>query len=434
MIKGNDMSTSTPAMEQSPNQETKTKTLLDSAVNNTSIFSRKGLLDRLFTAWFDRLVYPQIWEDPEVDIQALKLNSQSRIFTISSGGCNALNYLTERPESVTVVDLNEAHIALIKLKLTAIKHLPDQAAFFDFFGKADLKKNLDRYNADIKPNLDAKTLAYWEAKTSIFGKKRITQFTDGFYRHGLLGQFIGLIHWVSKRQGYDISKVMLAHTLKEQQTLFDQHIAPVFETRLVKFLCNRSIVMYSLGIPPAQFEEMDQESKQERQGMHDLLKERARRLACDFPIKDNYFAWQAFNRSYDIVHRQAVPRYLKADQFGTLQSEQDNVHVFHQSMTERLKAMPNQSLNAYLFLDAQDWMDAQQLTELWQEVNRTAMPNARVVFRTAGTTSPLEAKLPTELLENWHTDALQNQLWTREDRSGIYGGVFAYYLADHKTD
>ncbi len=420
------MSASIPTIEQQIN----TKVLLDSAVNNTSIFSRKGILDRLFTTWFDRLVYPQIWEDPEVDIQALKLNSQSRIFTISSGGCNALNYLTEHPESVTVVDLNEAHIALIKLKLTAIKHLPDQTAFFDFFGKADLNKNLDRYHADIKPNLDEKTLAYWEAKTSIFGKKRISQFTDGFYRHGLLGQFIGLIHWLSKRLGYDISKVMLANSLNDQQRLFDQHVAPVFETRLVKFLCNRPIVMYSLGIPPAQFEEMHQESKHDRQGMHDLLKERARRLACDFPLKGNYFAWQAFNRSYDIVHREAVPRYLKTDQFDTLQLEEHKVDVFHQSMTERLKAMPAKSLNAYLFLDAQDWMDAQQLTELWQEVNRTAMPNARVVFRTAGTISPLEEKLPKELLQNWHTDSLQNELWTREDRSAIYGGVFAYYLID----
>lgn len=154
------MSASMPTIEQPTNQQTNTKALLDSAVNNTTIFSRKGLLDRVFTSWFDRLVYPQIWEDPEVDIQALKLNSHSRIFTISSGGCNVLNYLTEHPESITVVDLNEAHIALIKLKLTAIKHLPDQTAFFDFFGKADLKKNLDRYYAYIKPHLDEKTLAY----------------------------------------------------------------------------------------------------------------------------------------------------------------------------------------------------------------------------------------------------------------------------------
>lgn len=412
--------------QTSINTANNTKQLLESAVNNTGWFSRKGLMDRLFTVWFDRLVYPQIWEDPEVDIAALKLNADSRIFTISSGGCNVLNYLTEQPASITVVDLNEAHIALIKLKLAAIEHLPDEAAFFDFFGKANLQKNLDRYHAYIQPHLDAKTREYWEGKEGLSRKPRIAMFSEGFYRFGLLGNFIGLIHWVSKRLGYDISQIMQARTQEEQEQLFARHVAPVFDTRLLKFLCNRTVVLYSLGIPPAQYEEMNQESKEKAQGMHELLKERARRLACDYPLKDNYFAWQAYNREYDLDQRQALPRYLKAEHFASLQQHANKVNVHHESMTERLKAMPANSLNAYLFLDAQDWMNEQQLAELWIQVNRTAMPNARVVFRTAGTHSPLELKLPKELLQHWHTDAAANREWTRRDRSAIYGGVFVY--------
>ncbi|BCN92483.1 S-adenosylmethionine--diacylglycerol 3-amino-3-carboxypropyl transferase [Thiomicrorhabdus immobilis] len=420
-------STTLDALTQTP----KTKTLLDSAVNNTSIFSRKGFLDRLFTTWFDRLVYPQIWEDPEVDIQALQINNQSRVFTISSGGCNVLNYLTEQPELIEVVDLNEAHIALIKLKLVAIEHLPNSEAFFDFFGKANLLKNLDRYEAYIKPHLDNETLAYWESKERPWSKKRITYFTNGFYKHGLLGHFIGLIHWTGKRLGYDISKIMQARTLEEQQQGFDQHVAPIFDTKLLKFLCNRSMVMYSLGIPPAQFDEMDKQSQDSKLGMHNLLKERARQLACDFPLDENYFAWQAFNREYDIKHRKAIPRYLKKEAFAVLKSNQSKVKVSHTSMTERLKSLPDNSLNAYLFLDAQDWMDERQLTELWQEVNRTAMPNARVVFRTAGETSPLETKLADEILNQWQTNQENNQAWTKQDRSGIYGGVHLYIRKPH---
>ena len=404
----------------------KTKVLLNSAVNNRPFFSRKGFLDRLFTKWFDRLVYPQIWEDPEVDIQALQLNAESRIFTISSGGCNVLNYLTLQPKSIEVVDLNEAHVALIRLKLAAIQHLPSAEAFFDFFGRADLTKNLDRYDAYIKPNLDPATLQYWESRQHPWSKKRIEYFTDGFYRHGLLGHFIGLIHWTSQRLGYDISQIMQARTLQEQHELFERHVAPVFDTRLLKILSNRPMVMYSLGIPPAQFEEMASESKNSKLGMHNLLKERARKLACDFPLEDNYFAWQAFNRQYDIKHRQALPRYLQAQHFATLKASYDRVHVSHTSMTDRLKALPDCSLNAYLFLDAQDWMDPNQLTELWREVNRTAMPGARVVFRTAGEASPLESKLPVELLCHWQTDLLENQALSKADRSGIYGAVHLY--------
>jgi len=411
----------------------KTKELVSSAVHNTTIFSRKGFLDRLFTTWFDRLVYPQIWEDPEVDIQALQINKQSRVFTISSGGCNVLNYLTEEPESIEVVDLNEAHIALIKLKLAAIEHLPNSEAFFDFFGRANLYKNIDRYEAYLKPNLDLETLNYWESKERPWSKKRIEYFTDGFYKHGLLGHFIGLIHWTSKRFGYDISKIMQARTMEEQQKLFDEHVAPVFDTRLLKFLCNRSMVMYSLGIPPAQFDEMNKESKDAQIGMHTLLKEKARQLGCDFPLNENYFAWQAFNREYDVKHRKAVPRYLKKASFETLQSNFNKVHVTHISMTERLKDLPDNSLNAYLFLDAQDWMDGTQLTELWSEVNRTAMPNARVVFRTAGEISPLEEKLPGTLLSQWQTNPENNQSFTKQDRSGIYGGVHLYIRSQDNT-
>lgn len=406
-----------------------TQNLLNDAVQNTSIFSLKGVQDRLFARWFNRLVYPQIWEDPEVDIAALNLNAESRIFTISSGGCNVLNYLSVQPQHITVVDLNEAHIALLNLKLAALKHLPDFNAFFDFFGRANLAKNIDHYHAYLKPHLDPKTLAYWEGKEHWYSKKRIEFFADGFYQHGLLGNFIGLIHWTGRQLGYDISKVMQAHTLEEQTQLFDTHVAPIFNTRLLKFLANRPVVLYSLGIPPAQFNEMVEQSSQQNLGMHTLLAARARRLACQFDLKTNYFAWQAFNRQYDIEHRQALPRYLQAPHFNAISQGQSNVEVFHQSMTERLKAMPPRSLNAYLFLDAQDWMDAQQLTELWQEVNRTAQPNARVVFRTAGESSPLEGKLPAHLLTHWRTDPSANRAYTEQDRSGIYGGVHVYLHA-----
>lgn len=255
---------------------------------------------------------------------------------------------------------------------------------------------------------------------------RIHLFTRNFYRFGLLGQFIGLIHWVSRRLGYDISQIMQAKTLEEQHSLFAKHVAPVFDTRLLRWLCNRPFVLYSLGIPPSQFNEMAENSKQQQQGMHQLLKERARRLACDYPLEENYFAWQAFAREYDHQARKAVPRYLQKPHFEILQNSYHKVDVHHQSMTERLTQMPNNSLTSYLFLDAQDWMDAQQLNQLWQEVDRTAQAGARVVFRTAGTSSPLEEKLSTDLLAKWQTDPSENAQWTRQDRSAIYGAVFVY--------
>ncbi len=78
--------------------------LLKTAVHEHKAISKRGFLERLFTMSFRGFVYPQIWEDPEVDLEALKLDKTSRIMTIASGGCNVMNYLTESPEKVKVID------------------------------------------------------------------------------------------------------------------------------------------------------------------------------------------------------------------------------------------------------------------------------------------------------------------------------------------
>ena len=64
--------------------------LLRDAVSNSK--GGSGFLQRLFAVWFDAFVYNQIWEDPRVDLEALELDGDSRVLTISSGGCNAMNY------------------------------------------------------------------------------------------------------------------------------------------------------------------------------------------------------------------------------------------------------------------------------------------------------------------------------------------------------
>ena len=88
---------------------------LRKAVHHHRLTSRRGLLERMFTLWFRGFVYNQIWEDPRVDAQALGLGPESSLLTISSGGCNVLNYLIHRPRRIVAVDLNANHMALLRL-------------------------------------------------------------------------------------------------------------------------------------------------------------------------------------------------------------------------------------------------------------------------------------------------------------------------------
>lgn len=402
----------------------KDRLLREAVLQDHKPTSKRGLLDRLFTLAFSGFVYPQIWEDPEVDLEALKIDSSSRIVTIASGGCNIMNYMSEQPAKIKAVDLNPAHVALSRLKVIAAKHLPDYESFFLFFGHADDKRNIENYDKYIAPNLDAFSRKYWESWSLLDGR-RINYFTKNIYQFGLLGRSISFVHILAKIYGKDPRAILNAKTLEEQKEIFNRTLAPLFDKKAVKVLCNMPISLYGLGIPPSQFDELVASSNGD---MASLLKSRLERLACGFPIQDNYFAWQAFGRGYDFKHKKALPRYLTEESYKKIKECSDKVEVHHASMTAFLQSQPVESFDCYVFLDAQDWMNAQQIQALWKEVMRTARPGARVIFRTAGEHTPLTTKLPNDILNNWSYDASACKKMGERDRSSIYGGFHVYTL------
>lgn len=407
------------------------KRLLEQAVvHDFKPISKRGFLERLFAFAFRGFVYPQIWEDPEVDLPALKIDDESRIMTIASGGCNVMNYLTEGPRRVKAVDLNPAHVALTRLKITALKHLPDYESFFKFFGHADTKENIANYEKYIAPNLDPFSKKYWESYSLLDGR-RINYFRKNLYQFGLLGRTITLVHLLSRIYGTDPRELLKAQTMEEQREIFNRTLGPLFDKPLVKKMFSWPVSLYGLGIPPSQYDEL---KKVAHQGdMAQLMKARLERLACDFPIQDNYFAWQAFGRGYDRVNKRAVPRYLTKENYEKIKNYADRVEVYHTSMTGFLESQPAESLDCYVFLDAQDWMNKDQLNELWNGVMRTARPGARVIFRTAGDDSPLTNALPSEMLAKWQYDPAASVEAVKHDRSSIYGGFHVYTLIDSGT-
>jgi S-adenosylmethionine-diacylglycerol 3-amino-3-carboxypropyl transferase len=401
-------------------------TAIKKAVYRQAPSKKQALLDRLFAHWFARFVYNQIWEDPVVDLEALELQPDSRVVTIASGGCNILNYLVADPAQITALDLNPAHIALTRLKLTALKHLPDHEAFFQFFGVAKHKDNVDLYRSHLADKLDPAARAFWEHR-SLIGQERIEFFAKGLYRKALLGKFIGFLHAFARVADRHPERLLEARSMAEQREIYDREIEPLFELKLVRLLARQPIVLYSLGIPANQFDAMRSDSSGD---LAELIRGRIRRLACDFDLSENYFAWQAFGRHYDVKERRATPPYLKAENYTTIRDRLDRVETRLQSMTDYLGEQDAGSKDRYILLDSVDWMDATMLADLWTQIRRTSKPGARVIFRTAGAESPFKEKLDpvqfARLFEGWHYHEDQSKRWLTQDRSAIYGGFHLY--------
>ena len=400
--------------------------LVHEAVHRYRPLSREGLSERLFTLAFSGLVYPQIWEDPAVDLAAMQITPDHHVVTIASGGCNVMSYLSASPARITAVDLNRSHVALTRLKLAGIRHLPSWDAFYRFFGEADEVGNIRAFRHCIEPHLDPETRAFWQGRGAA-GRRRIALFSANIYRRGLLGRFIGAGHRLARLYGVDLSDFVKARNVREQRAFFDSKIAPLFDKRLVRWLTRRPASLFGLGIPPAQYRELKETGEGD---IASVLRSRLERLACGFPLRENYFAWQAFNRGYAPGGSGPVPLYLQQDLYPRIREAASRVEVRRISMTRALAALAPDSVDRVVLLDAQDWMRSDQLDALWSEITRTARPGARVIFRTAGVASILPGRLAPALLDRWHYEKERSRELTAMDRSSIYGGFHLYCLKD----
>ena len=237
-----------------PDQETHlANALVRDAALQAAPTTKRGILERVFARLFEGLVYAQIWEDPEVDLAALELGPTSRLVTIASGGCNVMSYLTADPMHVQAVDLNPAHVALLKLKLAAARHLPHYEASAPSSPRPTPPTICGSTSAS-SPRTSRPRCATSGTSRDLAGRRRIAMFSRNLYSHGLLGRTIQLGHVVCRLHGKRPQRMLDARDIAEQRRLFEDELAPVFDSRLVRKLADLPAAYFGLGIPPAQFD------------------------------------------------------------------------------------------------------------------------------------------------------------------------------------
>ncbi len=394
--------------------------LIADAVRNSRAEGEATVWDRLFAFWFRRLVYTQIWEDPEADLAALQLPIGSTIVTISSGGCNALSYLTARPAQVYAVDLNEAHLSLLKLKLAGLRAFSSYGEFWQFFGEACSRVNSELYRRRLWLMLDADARAYWD-KRNVIGRPRHAYFTDGFYRHGMLGRFIGLAHLLAKICRIDLGVLLNGGIDAPERIAAVDRLKRLFHSRLAGLITATPALLFSLGIPPQQRVLLGAGAP-----LNEVLLERLLRLINGHPNDSNYFAWQALHRGYRGPGDRCLPPYLQAGQFERMRNGAGLIIPVHANLRGFLESLPAREVDAVVLLDSQDWMAPEEIRALWNAIDRTGSDNVRVIFRTAGKQSPLEAAELAPLREIWRRDQARSDIGFARDRSGIYGGFHCY--------
>jgi len=129
-----------------------------------------------------QLIYNTSWEDPRIDRQLLKLDGASRVVMITSAGCNALDYLLDRPAEIHAVDVNFRQNALLELKLAMIRrgHFGDLFEMFGLGSHSDCKTIYRSVQRDL-PEFARK---FWDGRMNFFNPGGLKK---SFYYHGTAG-------------------------------------------------------------------------------------------------------------------------------------------------------------------------------------------------------------------------------------------------------
>jgi len=119
------------------------------------------------------------------------------------GGATRCPISAAKPAQVYAIDLNEAHLSLLKLKLAGLRAFSKYADFWQFFARAPrppipsfITGGCSRCSMPMRALTG--TSATWSERP------RHAISPDGFYRHGMLGRFIGLAHLLAKCARIDL--------------------------------------------------------------------------------------------------------------------------------------------------------------------------------------------------------------------------------------
>jgi S-adenosylmethionine-diacylglycerol 3-amino-3-carboxypropyl transferase len=237
----------------------------------------------------------------------------------------------------------------------------------------------------------------------------------------MMGRFIGVAHVVARLARIDLLALLTADVDAPKRLEALDRLHRLFHSRLARLLTRTPALLFSLGIPPRQRALLGGGAP-----LNEVLYDRLFRLINGHPNDSNYFAWQALQRRYAGPGDHCLPPYLQRSRFARMRNDAGLIIPVHSNLQQFLESLPAREVDAVVLLDSQDWMAPEEIRTLWDTIDRAGSDQVAVIFRTAGTESPLESDALAPLHEIWRRDEERSAIGFELDQSGVYGGFHCY--------
>lgn len=351
------------------------------------------------------LIFTVNWEDPESDVKAIAMKPGQSLLTITSGGCNTLNFLLNDPERIYAVDINPAQTWLMEFKIACIKNL-NHDEFISLLGLKDCEDRLTLFSK-IEHDLSNEANLFWNSNIKMIKKGILCNGKfEGFVK--IAGNILSLLQGKKK-----IAKLLSLQTVKEQKEFYSKRWDNKRWKMIFRLMFNKKRLAKK-GLVAEYFHFDDG-----AQSFSESFYNRARKALCDIPVRNNYFLSVYLTGKYS--NESGLPLYLLSQHYEHIKSNVDRIKLITADTKYWLESMPGSIIDGFCLSNICELMSEEDTKKLFTEVIRTARPGAKICFRNL----MIPREIPNDLVEVKKNESLSNELLAK-DRSFVYSKVAAY--------
>ena len=310
---------------------------------------------------FSEIRYAQCWEDADVLLDALDINSGHICLSIASAGDNTMAMLSRAPERVIAIDLSVAQLACLHLRVAAYQAL-EHHEMLELIGSRESQRREALY-LRCRKLLPSEARIFWDSHSS--------EIANGFGGAGKFERYLALFrHYILPliHSPQTIKELMQDKTEPDREKFYET----VWNTRrwkaVFKIFFSR-FVMGRLGRDPEFF-------KYVKGDVAARILARTQTAATQLnPAENPYLQWILTGS-----HTTALPFALRSENFDSIRSNLDRLEIRQQSLEEFLAGSQSHTIDRFNLSNIFEYVSLPGYHELLHELVRASRDEARMVY------------------------------------------------------
>jgi S-adenosylmethionine-diacylglycerol 3-amino-3-carboxypropyl transferase len=311
----------------------------------------------------EQLLYACVWEDEDLLADTLAVGPEDDVLSICSAGCNVLALLAREPRSITAVDLNPLELALLELKLAAIRTLSCEETA-ELVGESPSTRRAALYQ-QVRGQLSPEAQALWDARGAVI--------EGGIVRAGRLEQYFLAF---AKKRIPEVWEPSFAHELVDAATPAERlalletrgNLGPTREAVREHF----SAAAMASGRSEAQLAQV---------GISNVGEEnfqRFMRFISERTWQENHYLERLLTGGLRKPHE--GPQYLRPAVFEKLRGLVDRVHLVRAEIGSVLDAAPLGTFSKANLSDLFEYLSSADAEALFDKLGRSLRTGGRFAY------------------------------------------------------